>query len=167
MIVTGPLRAVVRLLVTGRATEVTMVAVTVVVRMAVVVRMVVGVAVVVRMAVGVAVVVRMAVTIPRSPVGRLPTDRHVEPGRPDPAPVHPFAADADVFQVKRIDCPCERVERHAGIEQRAGDHVARRAREAVEVQDSGHLSTCAPAGPTTSAASRPPRRYRRPCSWKL
>ena len=121
----------------------------------------------VRVVLAAAVLLRMAAGRLRG-VGRFPVDRHAELDRPDPASVDAFAADGDAVETERVHGPRQHVERHAGVEQRAGDHVAGRSREAVEVQDSGHRATRRRFFSAITGRRRPPPAgYRRPCSLKL
>ena len=61
-----------------------------------------------------------------------------ELGRADAAPIDAVVRHADPIKTERVDDPRQLFERHPGIYQRTGDHVARGAREAVEKQYPRH-----------------------------
>ena len=105
--------------------------VVVAVRVVATVRVAVLMTVSVDMLIAAGAVLRMMVPPLRLRVGRLAVDHHAELGRTNPAPVHALATDANSVQPERLHGFLQHFERHAGIEERAGDHVAGRSGEAV------------------------------------
>ncbi len=99
---------------------------------------------VVRMLVRMALVVRVGVRRPARvvvPVTVLMPDvaaAQPELGRRQPGPKNPFGRQCGAGQHEAAKCRLKFAERKARVEQRAKDHVARGASEAIEIQDLGH-----------------------------
>ena len=68
---------------------------------------------------------------------------HSEPGGRDSCPEHARRADVHLRNRKAAQRVFQPIERQAGVQKRAEDHVARDAGEAIEVEDARHwrLST--------------------------
>src|SRR5437879_2998925 len=64
----------------------------------------------------------------------------VELRRADACALHALGPDRFVIDRKTAERRADLLERHTRVDQRADDHVARRAREAVEVQNLHNLT---------------------------
>src|SRR5439155_13839519 len=91
-------------------------------------------------------------------------DLDVHLGGAEVAAAHLVADEVPAGEIETVQCVSERLERRAGVDERAHDHVPCRPARAVEVRDAGHglpdFSGDAP--PTTGTRRRGASRTRRP-----
>ena len=104
----------------------------------------------------VAAVLVMLVVVLVSTLRRCGPLRHAELDRADAGPVHALARDRHAVEPERPDYPLQLVERRAGVEQRAEEHVAGHAGEAVEVEDLCHPESPGRSGAGSATAARSP-----------
>ena len=63
---------------------------------------------------------------------------HMELRRSDTGPEHAVGVHVRVTKRQAAECPLQVGKRQAGVDERAERHVARNAREAVEIEDPAH-----------------------------